>query len=142
MLLRLEVQDQLRPNTIEVILKADNETKETVTLNSTNNWEHTFSNLPKYKNGIEIKYAVEEKNVPEGYIVEVTGTEEAGYTITNSHEIEKTTSVEVNKKWEDSNNQEELRPDSIEVTLLANGLRKRNSFDFFNFHWYTFKFHS
>ena len=45
---------------------------------------------------------------------------ENGYigTITNTHEIEKT-SVTVNKKWEDENNQDGIRPDSVSITLNA-----------------------
>ena len=36
-------------------------------LNSDNHWNCTFVDLPVYKDGVKIRYAVEEPDVPEGY---------------------------------------------------------------------------
>ena len=53
---------------------------------------------------------------------------ENGYigTITNTHEIEKT-SVTVNKDWQDKDNQDGKRPESITVKLLANGEQAKDA---------------
>jgi len=40
--------------------------------------------------------------------------------ITNTYES-KLTDIDVNKKWDDSDNQDGKRPESIEITLLING---------------------
>ena len=77
---------------------------------------YTWKNLPKYKDGVEIKYTVEETTVPEGYSVSKS---EDGFTITNTYApeiIEKT----VTKEWKDNNNQDGKRAD-YGVTLYADG---------------------
>ena len=43
-----------------------------------------------------------------------------GYTITNSHKTE-TTEVSVEKVWDDNDNQDGYRPNTIKVILLGNG---------------------
>ena len=53
-------QDGLRPTSVTVTLYANNVAVngKTLTLNSSNSWKGTFTDLPKYKNGIEITYTV------------------------------------------------------------------------------------
>ena len=51
-----------------------------------------------------------------------TGTATEGYTITNTHEIYKT-SVPLEKVWEDDNDRDRLRAESITVNLLADGTK-------------------
>lgn len=58
----------------------------TVTPNAEGKWEYTFENLPKYENGTEIKYTIEEVPV-EGYVSDVHG-----YDVTNTHTPETITS--------------------------------------------------
>ena len=79
---------------------APNETViEEKVLNAGVSWEHTFTGLDKYEaNGTPIKYKVKEKDVPQGYKSEVTGSMEDGFTITNTN-IEKR-DVKVLKEWE------------------------------------------
>ena len=115
-------QDGIRPTSISVSLLADGTavSGKTVTLNSTNSWKYTFTDLPVYSNGTKIIYTVEETSIPTGYSAETTGDETTGFTITNTHTPE-TTQVSVEKVWNDSNDQDGLRPDSISVSLLANG---------------------
>ena len=43
------------------------------------------------------------------------------YTITNRYTPE-VTQVEVNKVWEDNNNQDGIRPEEIEVVLVRNNI--------------------
>ena len=117
-----ENQDGLRPTEITVNLLADGEVVEgyqSITLTG-DAWSHTFDNLPKYKNGQEIQYTVEENGVPEGYTTLTTGNMTSGFTITNTY-TPGMTSVKVTKVWEDNNNQDGLRTDSVSVSLLANG---------------------
>jgi len=78
-------------------------------------WTWTFENLPKYRDGgIEIEYTVSEEAV-EGYEATVEG-----FNITNTHEPE-TTEVSGSKTWNDAENQDGKRPESIEINLLADG---------------------
>ncbi|MGN1388381.1 MAG: Cna B-type domain-containing protein, partial [Bulleidia sp.] len=71
-----------------------------------------FNDLPKYRNGKAIVYTVTEDAVKD------YSTEIEGYNITNSYTPGKT-SVTVTKSWEDGNNQDGLRPDSVTVQLYA-----------------------
>ena len=113
-------QDGIRPNEIEVeLLKNGQETGNTVILNADNNWADTFDNLPVYENGEKITYTVKEITVS-GYAVNITQNGENDFTITNTH-TPGVTSVTVNKVWDDKDDQDGLRPDSIEVELLKNG---------------------
>ncbi len=113
-------QDGKRPTSVTVTLWADGmKTEKTVTLNKANNWTATFENLAKKSAGKNIVYTVAEVTV-EGYTSETTGNAETGYTITNIYTPE-TTSVQVKKAWEDKGDQDGVRPDSITVTLYANG---------------------
>ena len=67
-------------------------------LNEAGSWRATFTGRPKYEaNGTEIKYTVEEKDVPQGYTASVSGTMASGFTITNTNTEKVNVSVE--KKW-------------------------------------------
>ena len=80
----------LRPESITAALLADGEELQTITLDAGNEWQHTFTQLPRYRDqGVEIVYTVEEV-LPEGQTVvkgyfppEVTGSMAEGFTITN-----------------------------------------------------------
>lgn len=107
-------QDGKRPNSIEVELYADGQAtgkRETAT---SPNWTYEFTNLAKYKNGKEIKYTVKERNIPAGYTSTVNGM-----NMTNVYKPEKV-NVKGQKKWDDGNNQDGIRPNQIKVYLYAN----------------------
>ena len=71
-------------NSATIKLLADGTEKESVTLTKDDNWEHTFSNLPKYANdGHEIEYTVDEVHI-DGYSTTISGTAATGFTITNT----------------------------------------------------------
>ena len=117
-------QDGKRPTSIQVQLKVNGNNKgEAITLNEDNNWKNTWSNLPKFENGGEIKYTVEEVNVPKDYTESYNTNTEEKTIITNTHQIEETT-YSVEKVWNDNNNQDGKRPTSIQVQLKANGSNK------------------
>ena len=112
-----------RPNSITVALLADGkETGKTIELNQDNDWKGEFKDLPSHKNGEFVKYTVKEVEVGNGYTSKITGNAKDGFTITNSRTPEKTTiNIKVNKVWNDSNNQDGKRPETITVRLLKNG---------------------
>ena len=112
-------QDGIRPDSITVQLKADGkENGEPVELNEANNWTHTWNGLAKKASGTEIEYSVDEVSVPGGYTKTVTANEnKTEYTITNTHETEKTEAT-VKKVWNDSNNQDGTRPVELTVNLM------------------------
>ena len=65
-------------------LLADDTEKESVTLTKDDNWEHTFSNLPKYADdGHEIEYTVDEVHIDD-YSTTISGTAATGFNITNT----------------------------------------------------------
>ena len=107
-------QDGIRPNSITVNLFVDGEIVDSKTVTEKDNWAYSFDNLPKYKAGQEINYTVKEE-VVEGYTTNIDG-----YNITNTHTPE-TINLTGTKTWNDNNNQDGLRPESITVRLLANG---------------------
>ncbi len=113
-------QDGIRPNDITVVLLANGEeTGDTLTLNTGNNWSGTFTDLDVYKSGQMITYTVKEIAVP-GYKTAITGNAKTGFVITNSHTTE-ITSVSGSKTWDDNNDQDGKRPASITINLLKNG---------------------
>ncbi len=112
-------QDGIRPDSITVVLLANGEeTGEELILSAENNWTGSFTELDKYAAGVEIVYTVEEIAI-EGYSTVITGDAATGYTITNSHSTE-TVEVSGRKYWDDGDNQDGKRPDSITIHLLAN----------------------
>ena len=113
-------QDGKRPSSITVKLLADGQdTGETLTLNESNGWAGSFTNLDADKGGTPIKYTVVEVSVT-GYTSDVAGGAASGFTITNSYSPE-TVDVKATKNWDDANNQDGKRPTKITINLLADG---------------------
>ena len=116
-----EDQDGIRPDTVSVKLLADGEeTSRVLTLHEGNSWTGTFDDLDVKEDGQEIRYTVEEiltavvtgTDGPGTYAVAVSGDAKDGFTITNTHTPEKTV-VEGSKTWEDNDDEEGVRPESI-----------------------------
>ncbi|MGX7073803.1 Cna B-type domain-containing protein, partial [Falseniella ignava] len=105
---------------IIAVLKADGVEVARKELSSANGWKHTFENLRKYKAGTdkEIVYKVEEETVPSGYRVEYETDSQGNQIIKN---ILNKTSLQVTKAWEDKNDQDGKRPNSVTIKLLADG---------------------
>ena len=87
-----------------------------VTLNEDNNWTATVTDLPKYADGEEILYTWTEGELPEGYTITNTGVEGTVTTQTNSYTPE-TISLTIRKVWDDDNDRDGKRPESLTVTL-------------------------
>ena len=107
-------QDGVRPNSITINLLANGTVVDTISVTAENNWAWTFENLPKYENGVEITYTITEAEV-DGYTTAVDG-----FNVTNTHAPEKI-GITVSKLWDDKDNQDGIRPESITVHLLAGG---------------------
>ncbi|MCR5058220.1 MAG: Cna B-type domain-containing protein [Clostridiales bacterium] len=109
-----------RPTEIVVNLLVNGTAGKTITLKASENWTATETGLAKYSNGLEINYSWEEV-VPTNYKVTYSGNGTADATITNTYDfdVERTTAT-VTKDWDDSNDQDGKRPDTLTVQLLQN----------------------
>ena len=117
-------QDGIRPDSITVTLLADGkETGTTATLTAANNWTETITGLPEKANGKAIEYTWAEKDLPDGYELTDNSTDGTVTTLTNTHTTE-VTSISGTKTWNDAEDQDGKRPESITVRLLANGIEK------------------
>lgn len=105
-------QDGIRPDSITIHLWADDVEKASkiVEEGANGDWTWSFENLPKYKNGQEIRYAITEDAV-KGYDAEVND-----YNVTNTH-IPATVDINVAKSWNDDGDRDGKRPDSVEIQL-------------------------
>ncbi|MCR5135257.1 MAG: Cna B-type domain-containing protein, partial [Clostridiales bacterium] len=99
-----------------------------VEVGAEDDWSKEWENLPVYENGKKIEYSVVE-TLPDGSVYETTPVApqtaeedtDISFAVTNKHEPEPT-EVTVEKKWAgDEEWADEVRPDSIKVTLYANG---------------------
>ena len=104
-----------KKESVVVRLLADGAEVNSVELTEKTNWQHTFSDLPKYNQntGAEINYSIKEDAV-DGYNSVITGSSEVGFTVTNT--ITGKTSVGVTKEW--------IGPaaNSVTINLLADGI--------------------
>ena len=123
-------QDGLRPDSITVnLLKRviDLEGVHDVLLDSKtvtadDDWSWTFENKRRFEdNGMPIICVMTEEAVV-GYLTEIVGSIlEYKFTITNSHTPEKI-DVAGSKTWDDNDNQDGKRPESVTIRLLADGV--------------------
>ena len=127
--------DELRPDSVTVSLYADGEaTGLTVELSEDNDWTATFEGLAAYSYdddcvATEVSYTVEEVAV-DGYSASLTGVSFSLGTltveITNTHEVTEdepvTVTICVEKEWDDDDDADGLRPESVTVELYAGGV--------------------
>ena len=122
----------IRPQSVTVQLYADGAPLTSYTYNNIvtsgeqtltgGSWAYTWENLPVNKTGEvgrPVQYTVSETSVPEGYTLGgVTGSMDGGFTVTNDI-IPVTVSITANKVWDDGNNQDGVRPSSVQAQLYA-----------------------
>lgn len=113
-----ENADGIRPNSVAVTLLRNGKKLKSATLSAENGWKYVFSGL----SGTEKEYTIKEDSVT-GYTASYTGDAKSGFVITNRHETQNPptsdgVSVWVQKKWEDDNNKNGQRPNSITVQLI------------------------
>ena len=109
-------QDGLRPAKITVKLLANGGEVARKDITSETDWKETFTGLPKFKDGKEIVYTLQEEEV-NNYSPSI---DQESYTITNTHTPGKTT-LSVTKQWDDQEDKDGLRPKSVKVQLYADG---------------------
>ena len=118
-----------RPTSIKYVLNGGvTPVEQVVTGNRTTdeNWSYTFTNLPKYNElGNVINYVVEEQEVSTNdfkfYTNKIIGDKDAGFTITNKFVVpEDKIQIQVTKHWEDNNNVNNRRPESIKFVIKQN----------------------
>ena len=108
-------QDGKRPTEITINLLKNGTKIASKKVTKADGWKWKFENLDKYENGKEINYTITEEKV-EGYTTEIKG-----YDVKNSYTPGKT-SLQVTKAWEDKNDQDGVRPNSVTIKLLADGV--------------------
>ena len=117
-------QDGIRPASITVqLMEGNTAIGDPVVLSASNNWSHTWTDLIEMSKGVYHNYSVVETNVPQGYTASYSTDENNRFAlvVTNSHDVAKK-DLTVNKIWNDNNNQDGIRPASITVNLLADGV--------------------
>ena len=113
--------DGVRPASVEVNLYRNGEYVgyQTMSADENGKWETTFANLPKTdENGNDYVYTVEERPV-EGYVGAVSGSAASGFMLTNTRTVD----VAGSKTWNDDDDRDGLRPDSITVNLMRDGAK-------------------
>ena len=120
-------QDGKRPGSITIKLMVGEEAIQSTNTTADEGWEWSFTDLPKNENGKPIEYSIVEVQV-ENYDepkVEKVPEKDYEYTVTNTHTPEKV-SYTVIKSWEDDDDRDGIRPQSITIHLLANGKEKES----------------
>lgn len=125
-------RDGKRPDSVEIqlyrTLTKDDSAEEydvavdgkTLTLDESNDWKGTFTDLPANEKGVPIQYTVKESKVSEDYVSSVDKIEDGSFVITNSYTPESIT-VCGSKTWDDQNNKDGVRPACIVIRLYADG---------------------
>lgn len=115
-------QDGVRPSKVKVQLTANNENYgEPVELSDANKWAYTWSGLDvDAADGTAVVYRLKAVDTDSAYTAKVSGNTGDGFTVTYSHETEKT-SVSASAEWKDNDDQDGIRPASISVQLIADG---------------------
>ena len=109
-------QDGVRPESVTVELIANGAPTGVVAeLKEENNWLAVFAQLPVTDDsGAAIAYTVAERDVPAGYVSELSGSVEKGFKLTNTYEPLATT-VTAYKAWADE-------PESVGESLRADAV--------------------
>ena len=102
---------------VTINLLADGEKIKSQELNADNNWQYTFTDLDKTKDGKTIKYTITEDSI-NNYSTKITGNMTDGFIVTNTN-IE-TISIPVEKIW--------IGTPSTQATinLMADGVKKES----------------
>lgn len=115
--------DGIRPQSVSVTLLKNGTKQKTAVLNTQNSWRHTFTGL----SGSPTSYTVEESPI-DGYTPSYSGSAAGGFVIINRHSAanppkpDSDISVSVRKQWDDNNNEQGIRPKSVTVQLIKDGI--------------------
>lgn len=115
-------KDNIRPENIDIEILRNDKHFKTITLSNQNNWQDKLLDIDKLdENNNEYIYSIKEINIPTGYTSNVNknGTE---FIITNRHIPKEKINIMIEKVWDDNNNIDNMRPSSIDITLLRNNI--------------------
>lgn len=104
------------PASITVRLHANGVPVDSQVVTADDGWTYSFTGLPTYENGEEIVYSITEDAL-DGW-----SASESDFDLTNAYTPGET-SVFVSKEWDDNDDADGLRPESVTVRLYANGER-------------------
>lgn len=107
-------RDGVRPEYVTVHLMAVDRVLATQTIGATENWHWCFAELDRYADGQMVMYTVRVET-PAGYTVE-----NSGWNVVASH-IPQRGDVSGSILWDDDNDRDGKRPESVTVQLLADG---------------------
>ena len=117
-------QDHIRPSCISFTLFADSRAVKTKEAFAEDGWVCAFPGMPlENDHGNPVEYSVSE-NAVKGYETEIEMEEKSGYicfTSIGTH-LPMTKSFDVDVSWNDSRDHDGLRPEFLEVQLLADGV--------------------
>ena len=127
-------QDGIRPESVKLKLTAKvndkamsdadlanligvEESALTQTVNADSEWLYTWKDLPKQNaEGQAVSYSAEEVDAPDSYVSSFDDSI-AGYVFITNEYIPETTELTITKTWNDSDNQDGLRPSTISGTI-------------------------
>ena len=115
-------QDGIRPASITYHLLADGIEIDSQTVTADDGWSYAWDDLPANSTGTHIDYTVTEDKV-DGYATSSKDSvtdDGKSFSFTHTHAPE-VTEVSGTKTWVDGDDQDGIRPDSVTVSLLANG---------------------
>lgn len=119
----------VRPASYYVQLLADDvKVGDKIILESASDFSKTWTGLQKNRTGKvgeAIVYTAEVTGLPESYETSVSGDAATGLVVKNTY-IPATVEIPVSVKWDDAENQDGARLDSVEAELYANGVATRN----------------
>ena len=129
-----------RPESIKLQVKNGSTVVKEQVVTANEGWKYTFTNLPVYdEQGNKINYTVDETEVNAGELKLYTKSTN-GTTITNTFAIpDQKISITVNKKWEDNNDVNGKRPESIKLQIKSGSTVVKEQVVTANDNWkYTF----
>lgn len=109
--------DGMRPSYVDLELLKDGSVTDSGRVDADNFWSITFENLASGHD-----YSVRLKNSIDGYAAKYDG-----YTVTLSHEVVEipdvpnTRDFTIRADWNDEDNKDGMRPDSVKVAVIKNG---------------------
>lgn len=107
-------RDGIRPDDVDIVLSSSEGSSYSYTMSGDDSVN--VKGILAYISGKPVSYTASGENV-EGYDRKVTTNKEySKFTVAYSHDSERI-SLQVTKQWEDDNNRDGIRPDSVNVTF-------------------------
>lgn len=114
---------EARPDNIVIRLKANGTEvrNKTVSPDPAGNWKWNFPGVPKYDEDGEIEYTITEDDV------ENFNSTVDGFNVINEFDPGET-EIRVSKTWQDDDDNDGIRPDSVKVYLVEDGVKNNEKY--------------